>query len=242
MSAKKKHFEKIHRNFTASISEKHDCGRYCSPLNGGSPVCCDVENAIPAASPPEWKVVKKRTDLWKKYKPDPTDKHAVKEVKEINETCVACVCKGAAHCERDNRLLACRSFPFYPYMTKDGEFVGLSYYWHFEDTCWVISNLQIVEQAFIDEFVKTFDLLLKVDEGEYAAFLEQSAQMRRVFSRRGEILPLIGRDGALFKVLPKSGGKIEHATLKEFKKYGPYVSEKAFAKAKKEAEALYAAG
>lgn len=241
MSARKKHFEKIYREFTASISEKHDCGRYCAPLNGGDPVCCDVENAIPAASPPEWKVIKKRTNLWKKYKPDPEDKDSIKEVESINETCIACVCKGAAKCERDNRLLACRSFPFFPYLTKDGEFVGLGYYWIFDDRCWVISNLQVVESEFVKEFVDAYEMLLDVDEGEYEAFLEQSAQMRRVFSRKNQIIPLIDREGGYLKVLPKSGGKIEKADVSEFMKFGPYVSDKAYKKAVKEAEKIFAA-
>lgn len=239
MTARKKHYEKIYRKFNASISEAHDCGRYCAPLNGGQPVCCDVDNAIPAASPPEWKVMKKRTNLWSKYKPDPDDKHAVKEVAEINETCIACVCKGAAHCERENRMLACRAFPFFPYLTKDGEFVGLGYYWIFEDRCWVISNLQIVEKPFVKEFVKSYQMLLDADEGEYEAFMEQSASMRRIFSRRKQILPLIGRDGGYLKVLPKSGGKIEKADAREFAKYGPYVDDKAYAEAVAEAKEIY---
>lgn len=240
MTARKKHFETIYRNFNASISEKYDCGQFCAPLNNGDPVCCDVENAIPAASPPEWKVIKKRTNLWKKYKPDPDDKHAVAEVKDINETCVACVCKGAAKCERDNRLMACRSFPFFPYLTKEGEFIGLGYYWIFEDRCWVISNLQIVEHAFVKEFVDAYQMLIDVDEGEYEAFLEQSAQMRRIFSRRNEIIPIIDREGGYLKVLPKSGGKVEVADVNEFSKFGPFVSDKAYKKEVKRMEKIFA--
>ncbi|PCJ69769.1 MAG: hypothetical protein COA62_09665 [Rhodobiaceae bacterium] len=240
MAARKKHYEKIYRTFTASISNAHDCGQYCAPLNDGQPVCCDVENAIPAASPPEWKVMKKRTNLWTKYFPDPDDKHAVKEVESINETCIACVCKGAAKCERDNRMLACRSFPFFPYLTKEGEFVGLGYYWIFEDRCWVISNLQIVESEFVKEFGDAYQMLLDADEGEYEAFLEQSAQMRRIFSRRGQIIPLIDRKGGYLKVLPKSGGKIEKASVKEFIKYGPYVSDMAYKAEVKRMEEIFA--
>jgi hypothetical protein len=241
MTARKKHYEKIYRDFTASISTKHDCGQYCAPLNDGQPVCCDVDNAIPAASPPEWKAMKKRTKMWTKYTPEPDDKHAIKEVASINETCIACVCKGAANCERDNRMLACRSFPFFPYLTKKGEFIGLGYYWIFEDRCWIISNLQVVESDFVKEFVEVFDMLLDADEGEYEAFLEQSAQMRKIFSRRNQILPLIDRDGGYLKVLPKSGGKVEHADVKEFIKYGPYVSDKAYKKERKKMEKIFAA-
>jgi hypothetical protein len=60
--------------------------------------------------------------------------------------------------------------------------------------------------------------------------------MRRVFSRQKRIIPLIGRDGGFFKVLPKSG-RIVPADPRRFPKHGPYRSARAFAKAVKEAEA-----
>lgn len=235
--ARKKHYRTIYENFRAPVSSAHDCGKYCAPLNGGTPVCCDHDHAIPAASPPEWKVMQKRTDMWKRHKPK--DAQAKREVAEIEETCVAIVCNGAKYCERDNRLLACRAFPFYPYFTKDGEFAGLAYYWVFEDRCWVISNIEQVDKTYVKEFIESYDMLTDVDEGEYLAFHEQSASMRRVFSRRGMPIPLIGLEGEYLQVLPKSGGKIVPADPKKYPKFGPYRSRKAYEKAAKESEEIY---
>ena len=233
MVAKPKHFEKIYKRFRASISERHDCGRYCAPLNGGQPVCCTVDHAIPSASPPEWKVMQKRTDMWRRYKPK--DAESRKVVKEIEETCIACVCKGAAHCERENRLLGCRAFPFFPYLMRDGTLFGLAYYWTFEDRCWIISNLEVVEKQYVREFVEAYEMLIEADDGEFEAFHDQSSAMRRVFSRAGRDIPIIGREGGYYKVLAGTGGRIVPARLSEFEKHGPYESDEAYRQAVVEA-------
>ena len=178
MTAKAKHYAKIYKRFSASISERYDCGRMCAPLNGGEPVCCSTQHAVPIVTTHEWEVLKKRTKMWHKFKP--FDAATREIVNDLDSHCKAIECRGAKHCERDNRTLACRSFPFFPYFTKERELVGLSYYWTFEDRCWVISNLTIVEQEFIDEMIDTHEFLFRKDEDEKDAFVEQSASMRRV--------------------------------------------------------------
>ena len=100
----------------------------------------------------------------------------------------------------------------------------------------MISNLEIVDPIFVREFVHAHEMLFEVDNDEYETFKLQSANMRRVFSRRKRSIPLIGRDGGFFKVLPKSG-RVMPADPKRFPKHGPFKSARAFAKAVKEAEA-----
>ncbi len=236
---KAKEFDKLHRDFTASISTKHDCGQYCAPLNGGDPVCCDTGHAVPIVDKGEWKALKRRTDLWSKYIPEDDDKHGQAIVDELAKGCKAIECKGARHCERDNRTIACRSFPFYPYTDKSGEVIGLSLYWGFEDRCWVQSNLQIVEKEFIQQMLETYAAIFAKDDAEFDAYKEQSANNRRVFSRKKRPIPLLKADGKLYKILPKGAG-IELAKPADFGKHGPYKSDKAYKKAVKEAEALYA--
>ena len=226
MVAKERDYEKIYRRFGAAISEEYDCGRICAPLNGGQPVCCTTDHAVPVVTNHEWRLLNKRTDLWFKFKPH--DAVSQQIVDDLPSTCRAVECKGAAHCERHNRTLACRAFPFFPYFTKEKELVGLSYYWAFEDRCWVISNFQIVEENYIKEFISTYEFLFRKDDDELEAFLEQSQNMRRVFSRWNRIIPIIGRDGGYFKVLPKSGGKVVPAKLSEFETHGPFKSDKAY--------------
>lgn len=232
MTAKQKDFAEIYARFGASIASRHDCGRYCAPLNGGEPVCCTTGHAIPIVQKSEWKLLKKRTDLWHSFKP--FDKTSREIVDELHSSCKAIECKGAAFCERDNRTLACRAFPFFPYFTKERELIGLGYYWSFEDRCWVLSNLACVEKEFVDEFLSAYELLFEKDEDELEAFVDESAAMRRVFSRRGAPLPLIGRDARLYKIMPKTKGKVVPAKPSDFKAHGAYKSPKAYARAVKE--------
>lgn len=226
MALKKKHFEKIHTRFQSSISETYDCGRICAPLNGGEPVCCSTQNAIPVVEKSEWKLLKKKTDLWKKFKPFDADSRKI--VEELAESSCAIECKGAALCEREHRTLACRSFPFYPYFNKQKEIVGISYYWIFEDRCWVISNMQIVEQVFIDELIAAYKLVFKHDEDERQAFIDNSASQRRVFSRWKRPIPVLGLDGKLFKVLPKSDGQLHAAEWSDFPPHDVFSSDKRY--------------
>lgn len=226
MAPKPKDFKRYYDIFTASISERVDCGRFCAPLNGGTPVCCTTDNAIPIIAKPEWKHLKERTDIWQKFKP--FDKTSREIVDELHESCMAVSCKVAPICQRDNRTLACRAFPFYPYFTKDEEIVGLSYYWIFEDRCWVLSNLGCVEQAFIDQMLEVYEDLFTRDEDERQAFVEQSAQARRRFARKDRPLPVISRDGKLMKILPRTRGKLVPAKLKDFARLGAYTSQKAY--------------
>jgi hypothetical protein len=219
-------FQEIYDRFQASIS-RYDCGKFCAPLNGGSPVCCSVDHAIPVVQKSEWKLLKGRTDLWRTFKA--FDKASQDIVDDLSDDCKAIQCKGARFCERDNRTLACRAFPFFPYFDRNDKLVGISYYWDFEDRCWVISNLQIVEREFVREFVSAYEYLFEKDPDEYQAYREQSQAMRRVFSRWRRAIPIIGREGGYLKELPKGRGLVK-AKVEDFAKHGPYKSAKAFAR------------
>jgi hypothetical protein len=219
--ARPKTYRKIFEFFDAPVASL-DCGQKCAPLNGGSPVCCDVENAVPIMQVAEWKHLKKRTDMWRPFKPYDAATKQITE--EIADTCKAVECRGAKHCERDNRSLACRTFPFFPYFTKDREILGLAYYWYFEDRCWVISNMAAVDQPFIDQFLKAYALLFKHDTEERDVFVDYSATMRRVFSRWNRPIPVIAPSGEFLMVLPKGKGvrKVGAAKLPKFE---PFLTE-----------------
>jgi hypothetical protein len=127
-------------------------------------------------------------------------------------------------CERDNRSMACRAFPFFPYFTREKTLVGLAYYWDFEDRCWIISNLQVVDRGFVREFVDAYEALFAVDEDERAGMIEHSASMRRVFTRRNQPIPLVGLEGGFFAVEPRTH-VIRPARVDEFRRHGPYAEE-----------------
>jgi hypothetical protein len=228
-------FADLYRRFQAPVA-RFDCGKMCAPLNGGEPVCCSTDHAIPLMDRAEFRLLRRRSDLWRRFVPQ--DAHARKVVADVHETCVAATCKGARFCERDNRSLACRSFPFFPYLTREDDLVGLAYYWGFEDRCWVISNLGVVDRTFVREFIDTYERLFAADPEERQAFRAESASLRRVFARARRAIPLIGRDGRAYEVL--RGGRIVPANLGRFRKHGPYRSEAAYARAVKEAAAAAA--
>ena len=224
-------FARFYNYFTASVS-RYDCGRKCAPLNGGTPVCCSTEHAVPIVDRPEWQLLKSRTDLWRRFKPYDAPTRAL--VEEISSQCVAIECKGARFCERDNRSLGCRSFPFFPYITREREVIGLATYWTFADRCWLMSNLQIVEQDFIDQILAVHEDLFARDPKEFDVFLQQSASARRVFSRWRRPLPVLGRDGRLLLVGPGARG-IREAGPRDWPRSGPFVSERAYRQAVKAA-------
>lgn len=224
-------FGRVFDRFTASVS-RFDCGRFCSPLNNGEPVCCSTDNAIPIVEKTEFELLRGRTDLWHLYKP--TDAVSRQIVKELHQSCTAIECKGARFCERDNRTMACRAFPFYPYFTREGVLVGLATYWGFEDRCWLISNMQVVERDFVQEFIAAYEYIFARDPEELKSMKSQSAYHRRTFSRRNEAIALIGRDGGFFKVLPRSG-RIVPLAADKLPQYGAYVSVAAYRRAVKDA-------
>jgi len=231
LTLKKSDYAHLYANFEAPVM-RFDCGRMCAPLNDGSPICCSTEAAVPVASKTEYKLLKKRTDLWRKFKPK--DAAGSEIVDTLDKSCVAIQCKGARYCERENRSLSCRTFPFYPYITRERELIGLAYYWIFEDRCWVISTLERIDQDFIDEFLATYEYIFRKDPSEFDVYRDWSTNQRRVFSRWKRHFPVIGRDGRWKKVQPHGGG-IVPAKKGDLGRHGPYRSEKAYRKAVKAA-------
>lgn len=224
-------FAVVFDRFQSSVS-RYDCGRFCAPLNNGEPVCCSTGNAIPIVDKTEFQLLRSRSDLWHLYKP--TDAASRQIVAELHKSCTAVECKGARFCERDNRSMACRAFPFYPYFTREGELLGLATYWGFEDRCWLISNMQVVERDFVQEFIAAYEYIFERDPDEMKAMKSQSAYHRRTFSRRNEAIALIGRDGGFFKVLPYSG-RVVPIQAEKLPRYGAYTSRTAYRKAVREA-------
>lgn len=223
-------FKTVYDRFQASVS-RFDCGRFCAPLNNGQPVCCDTSHAIPVVDKPEFELLKGRTDLWHRYKP--VDANSRQIVADLHKGCMAIECKGARFCERDNRTLACRAFPFYPYFTKANELVGLATYWIFADRCWLISNMQVVERKFIREFITAYEYVFARDPEEKDAMRRQSASHRRVATRNNQPILIIGRNGGFLKAMPR-GGEIKPAGPRDMVRHGPYKSPRAYARAVKE--------
>jgi hypothetical protein len=214
-------YRRIYRAFRTPVS-RYDCGRKCAPLNGGVPVCCDTEHALPIVDKHEWRFLSARSDLWRLYLK--RDAETRRERKDMHRDCRLIECKGAEHCERENRSLSCRAFPFFSYLTAEDEFVGLAPFWTFEDRCWLMNNLQVVDRGFVREFVAAHELLFAADKEERAASREQSAAARRVFTRWNRPLPLIGREGEYLAVEPRTH-RIRPAHWREYFRHGAFRDE-----------------
>ena len=139
-------FASLYEGFNAPVS-RFDCGRKCAPLNDGEPrLLLDPERRAGGAQG--------------RVRPAEDPHRPVVEVQALrlrhqadrgraDQRLHGHPLQGRRHCERDNRTIACRGFPFYPYITRERQFVGVGTYWVFEDRCWMMSNLEIVDAKFV---------------------------------------------------------------------------------------------
>ncbi len=213
-------FARLYAGFHAAIAEV-DCGKRCSPYNEtGAPFCCDTRHAVPAAYQAEWEYLKAHTDLWHIWEgKTPLETEELRAIAPDGQVLIEC--KGYQHCQRDFRSLSCRAFPFFPYITREGQFTGLSCYWEYEQICWVMNNLQIVSPTFVQKCIRTFDELFERLPDEMETFRQFSARMRRAFGRRHRAIPLFHRKGGFYKITPRNG-RGRRAAPEKYPKQGPY--------------------
>ncbi len=213
-------FSQIYQNFYTPVSVL-DCGEKCAPYNERAvPFCCDIQHTVPTVYDEEWDYLKSNTDLWHELKEDEVINFDSLQ-KDIPSEQILVACKGHHFCQRKYRAITCRSFPFFPYINHKGEFLGLSYYWEYEDRCWIISNLNAVTQVFINSAVTTFDLLLRKNPSELESFRFYSTAMRKEFERNQRAITLLHRNEYYYKISPKNG-RLRKITNPKFQKFGPY--------------------
>ena len=213
-------FAGYYAGFDAPIAAL-DCGDFCAPHNeGGAPFCCDTRHAVPTAYQNEWVYLQDNTDLWHLWQPeDPAEIERLQEQAPDGQVLIECL--GARYCQRNFRSITCRSFPFFPYLTRQGELLGLSYYWQYEDRCWVISNLKRVSPDYISQFVAFYETLFERSPQERENFRYHSGIMRRVFGRRHRAIPLLHRNGGCYKVTPRNG-RLRRISAETLPAFGPY--------------------
>jgi len=213
-------FAQLYAGFRSPITALN-CGDRCGPYNErGAPFCCDIRHAVPSAYHLEWEYLKTNTDLWHEWEGrNASETVDLKEQAPEGQTLIAC--KGYEYCQRDFRSLTCRSFPFFPYITRQGSFIGLSYYWEYEARCWVISNLDSITPQYLNEFVATYDILFAAMPQELETYRHYSAMMRRNFSRKRRAIPLLHRNGRLYKVTPRNG-RLRRARTENLPRFGLY--------------------
>jgi hypothetical protein len=169
---------------------------------------------------PEWRFLQANTDLWHTWQDD--DPKVTKRLSsELPKGLILIECLGHKLCQRSFRSVTCRAFPFFPYISKGNEFLGLSYYWEYEDRCWVISHLDTVTPNYVQEFVNAFETLFENIPEEFGNFRYHSIIMRRVFGRQKRNIPLFHRNGNHYLVTPKNG-QLDRIDRVDLPKFGPY--------------------
>lgn len=211
----------LYSGFHSPIAELN-CGDRCAPYNErGVPFCCDTRHAVPTAYQEEWEYLRLNTALWHLWDPgNSAQKVALQKQTPKGQVLVECL--GHTLCQRNFRALTCRAFPFFPYITREGEFVGLSTYWEYEDRCWVISNLHVVSREYLAQFLHTYERLFELKPEELENFHYFSTQMRRVFGRRHRAITLLHRNGNFYKVTPRDG-RMRRVSPDRLPKYGFYL-------------------
>ena len=216
-----------HQDFKASYAQfsspiaKFDCGSKCSPYNErGVPFCCDTQHSIPAAYQAEWRYLQENTDLWHLWEAeDPTE---IRQLRDVTpDGMILIECQGHLRCQRDFRSMTCRAFPFFPYMDSNDDFIGLSYYWEYEERCWVINHLDVVTLEYRQEFVHIYDNLFAEDPDERKNFAYHAQDMRTKFIELERQIPLLHRDKNVYLINPVNE-HMESSSLKYMPKCGPY--------------------
>jgi len=205
-----------------------DCGQKCAPHNpSGKPFCCDICHAVPAAYQSEWDTLKDATGFWHRYRgdecasqPGPEPAQPVRDL-DMPSGMIPLACLGPERCERENRLLSCRQFPFFSYVTSDYCFLGLAYDWEFESVCWVLSNLRRVSEAYRQGFVHTFDRIFALFQDEFESYALRSEEMRAYFASRRRRIPLIHREGGYRLVSPGSE-RVYRVEASQLPRFGVY--------------------
>lgn len=213
-------FAALYRRFEAPIAVL-DCGERCAPHNEhGVPFCCDTRHAVPTAYDAEWAFLKHNTGLWHLWQ-GRSEAERRRLEKETPDGMVLLECLGHRLCQRGYRAITCRAFPFFPYITRDDWFIGMSYYWQYEYACWVISNLQVVTAEYLGQFIAAFDELFEHMPEERESYRQYSSTMRRVFGRWHRAIPLLHRNGKMYKVTPRNG-RMRRVEAWRLPKFGPY--------------------
>ena len=213
-------FADFYHQFQAPITTL-DCGQKCAPYNeNGVPFCCDTRHAVPTAYQEEWAYLTSHTDLWHPWQAEtPEETQRLQNQTPTGQLLIECL--GHTSCQRNFRSITCRAFPFFPYISREREFLGLSYYWEYEDRCWVISNLQMLTSEYLSQFIQAYDHLFKHMPQELENFHHHSTVMRRIFGRWKRAILLLHRNGFVYKLTPRNG-RMRRVPIESLSKFGPY--------------------
>ncbi len=213
-------FQSLYEAFSSPITER-DCGLMCGPHNQrGVPFCCDISVSIPSAYCEEWAYLQASTDLWRPWEEDShLEGQELHRHLQSGQQLIAC--QGHLFCQRNYRSIACRAFPFFPYFSSQKVFLGMSYYREYRDRCWVLSHLEEVKRAYIDQFMTVFQALFDLyprSEGEYQGF---SIWVRNQALQEEDQLTLLTPHREAVLIDPQTEA-MQPVNVRDLPAFGPY--------------------
>ena len=186
-------FRTLYQNFE-SAPATFDCGKKCAPFNDGEPFCCDTGWIVPIAFNEEWNYLEKKTNLWHEFRPRNSDEFdLIEEIDEDESTFIEC--RGVKYCERGNRSISCRTFPYEPYFDTKANLLGLVYNRVIEDKCYLVDRHSIVTKKFIRQYLDFCERFFKLLPSEKELYIEQSRIYRNQMSRRKKPVVVLTLDG-----------------------------------------------
>jgi len=213
-------FKNLYMQFSMPICEV-DCGKFCAPHNpSGKPFCCDIKQAIPAAYQQEWDFLQTASRQWQLYQPKTVQEQQI-VLDETPQHMLLIQCDGPDVCHRPTRAISCRQFPFFPYITADDRFIGLTYEWAFEPTCWLISYLENVTDTYRTAFIRTYDHIFDRWMDDFESYAIHSEEMRDSFHHQKRRIPILHRNGNNYLLSPGSE-HLAKVSVNQFRKFGVY--------------------
>ncbi|MBN1115372.1 MAG: hypothetical protein JXA66_08530 [Oligoflexia bacterium] len=185
-------FRYLYNILDANITD-FDCGAICALENDGVPVCCEVNVVIPILYKNEYKYVNRHCKLWKRFKPE--NAHDKRLIKDCGYDDIMAICRGHKDCNRNYRSMVCRTFPFYPFIEKNGNFLGLTYNYDFENKCILVGHPGMVNPVYIKQSLKAWNYVFDKDEAEYDAHYDLSRVIENKRRRKGKKIDIINTEG-----------------------------------------------
>lgn len=214
-------FSALYQQFSSPLADL-DCGEKCGPYNDyGVPVCCDIRQVVPSAFQEEWDFLRERTDLWQPWSGGKIAENWDLE-QELQDGQVLLECQGYQRCQRQYRSITCRAFPFFPYLTSQGELLGLAYFRDFQESCWIISNLGVVSQEYKQQFQAAYSRVFEVYPQAQQAYLDFSAAMREESDREHEPLVVLDFSGRVCLVDPATE-ELSFSRYSDLEAFGPFL-------------------
>lgn len=213
-------FKELYQEFSRPLSEI-DCGEKCGPYNDyGVPVCCDIELVVPSAYDLEWEYLQSETELWRLWQGSGSvEQEELTQKVQPGQQLLQCL--GHQYCQRPYRSVTCRAFPFYPYLNRAGNLLGLAYYREYRDQCWIISNLSVVKAEYKEQFQQSFEKIFQFYPDTKENFLNFSGYMRGQVAEAGESLPFLDFTGRVFVVNPITE-QVREISYCDLESYGPF--------------------